>query len=121
MKGMTASKWLASRDVKFRGEAAIMLSRLQAAAGDSKTTVDKHAIIGLGQGSDGYPKIALAVRKDGLRLYANIHVLAKHQSALGKKLTGKSCVTLKRAADLDDKLLARIVQGSLAAAGLCEE
>ena len=121
MTAMTTTEWLASKDPKYRGEAKLLLTRIQDAAGSAEVSVDEHAILGFGHGRDGYPLVALTVRKDGLRLYANIHVLAKNKTALGKSLTGKSCVTFKRASDIDDKLLARIVRGSLAAKALCEE
>ena len=118
---MTTQQWLASKDPKYRDEAAALLRRIKKTAGKAETSVDRHSIFGFGRGSDGYAKLALAVRKDGLRLYANIFVLAKHKAALGEALTGKSCVTLKRAADIDDKLLARLVTASLAAPALCEK
>jgi hypothetical protein len=54
-------------------------------------------------------------------LYANVHTLAQYKAALGRILTGKSCVTLKRAADIDDKLLKKIVAGSLAPPAICEK
>ena len=114
-------KWLAEKDAKYRGEAQSLLERMTAEAGNAKVSVDRHGILGFGQGADGYPLVALTVRKDGLRLYANTVELAKHKAALGRKLTGKSCVTLKRAADIDDKLLSQIVKGSLANKALCEK
>ena len=117
---MTTAQWLACKAPKYRDEAKALLSRIKGAAGKAKIGIDRHSILGFGCGSDGYPLIALAVRKDGLRLYANTFVLAEHKAALGKRLAGKGCVTLKRAADIDDKLLVRIVKGSLAAKALCE-
>jgi len=118
---MITDEWLAGKDARYRGEAEILLAQMQKAAGKVEVTVDKHSILGLGRDSKNYPKIALTVRKDGLRLYANVSVLAKYKAALGKTLTGKCCVTLKRAADIDGKLLARIVKDSLAANGLREK
>jgi hypothetical protein len=113
-----AKKWLAEKDPKFRDEAQSLLERMTADAGNAKVSVDRHGILGFGEGADGYPLVALTVRKDGLRLYANTFELAKHKAALGKTLTGKSCVTLRRASDIHDKLLSKIVKGSLAAKAL---
>ena len=113
-------EWAASKDQKYRGEAEALAARLEARAGKAEISIDRHGILGFGRGADGYPLIGLTVRKDGLRLYANIYALAEHKAALGKKHTGKSCVTLKRAADLDDTLLDKIVRGSLAASAMCE-
>ena len=118
---MTMEEWLAAKDPKYRGEAAALLARLKDKVGEAEVRIDGHAILGFGRGSDGYALIALTVRKDGLRLYANVGELAKHKAALGKSLTGKSCVTLKRASDIDDKLLDRIVRGSFEAEAISRE
>ena len=66
---MALKKWLAEKDPKFRDEAQSLLERMTADAGNAKVSVDRHGILGFGESADGYPLVALTVRKDGLRLY----------------------------------------------------
>ena len=82
--------WLATKEARYREQAHELLARMAAKVGKAEVSVDKHGILGFGRGSDGFPLLALAVRRDGLRLYANIFVLMQHKAALGKTLTGKS-------------------------------
>ena len=84
-----AKKWLAEKDPKFRDEAQSLLERMTADAGNAKVSVDRHGILGFGESADGYPLVALTVRKDGLRLYANTFELAKHKAALGRDSHGQ--------------------------------
>jgi len=117
----TLEEWIESRDPKYREEACKLLDRIAAIAPDAPVIVRNDGMAGFGDSGDGYFLIGMAVRKDGLRLYANVRELKKHTEALGKKLTGKSCVTLKRSDDLADDLLAQIVTGSLAAPSMAVE
>jgi hypothetical protein len=117
---MTVSEWVAGQDSRFRGEAATLAERIARRAAASEVRVDRHGILGFGCGADGHPLVALAVRKDGLRLYANVAVVAAQAAALGRKRTGKSCISLRRAADIDDDLLTSIVDGSLQSPAMCE-
>lgn len=110
---MTPRQWLASQDARFRAEAEALHGRIVAIV--PKAPVEVTSMLGYGRGSDGFAQLAFAVRKDGLRLYGNVGVLARHKAALGRRLTGKSCVTLKRADELDEALLRTIVRESLAA------
>lgn len=59
--------------------------------------------------------IGLAVRKNGICFYANAVVSAQHKAALGKRLSGKTCVTLKRASDPAPKLLDALITAGLKA------
>jgi hypothetical protein len=113
--------WNTARGSKHRGEAETLFKRIRAIAPKAELSVDKHGIIGFGRGADNFPLVCMTIRADGLRFYASPPVLAKQKAKLGKHLTGKSCVTLKRSAELDDALLTRIVEGSLAANLFCPD
>ncbi len=117
----TLEAWIDERDPKYREEARKLIDRIRAIAPNAPVIVRNDGLAGFGDSGDGYFLIGLAVRKDGLRLYASVRELKNHTEALGKKLTGKSCVTLKRGDDLDDELLTQIVEGSLAAPAMAVE
>jgi uncharacterized protein YdhG (YjbR/CyaY superfamily) len=117
----TLEEWIESRDPKYREEARTLLGRITAIAPEAPVIVRNDGLAGFGDSGDGYFLIGMAVRKDGLRLYASVRELKNHTEALGKKLTGKSCVTLKRSDDLTDDLLVPIVTGSLSAPSIAVE
>lgn len=57
-------------------------------------------------------------RKDSLTLYLmpNLDAHAKHLSKLGKHRTGKSCLYIKRLADVDQAVLKRMIEDGVKAA-----
>lgn len=116
----TIEEWLETRDPKYQMEARSFLAKVNSIAPDVQPEVKSDGIVGFGSGADGYFLLAFTVRKDGLRMYANVRELAKHKEALGRKLTGKSCVTLKKVTEIDDELLTTIVKSSLAARAMAE-
>lgn len=115
------TRWLTKQDAKYRTEAEALIVRIRALAPAAPLRFHGAAILGFGTGADDFMLIGLAVRKDGIRFYANAAVLAQHKATLGKRLSGKTCVTLKHASDLEPKLLDTIVKESLKAKSIAAE
>jgi len=59
---------------------------------------------------DGTWLVGFATRSKGAMLYIMVHeVLARHEKALGKRITGKSCVELRETDDLPISRLKALV------------
>jgi hypothetical protein len=76
-------EWTVSKERKYRGEAKAFPARLKTRAGKAEIRVDRHGILGFGDRR--YQLIGLTVRKDSLRLYANIYALAAHKACLARR------------------------------------
>lgn len=113
----------AIEDAQRRDDCKAVCAMMQAAAGAPPRMWGK-SIVGFGHydyqyasGRSGtWMRIGFAPRKRDLTLYimAGFDDYAELLDALGKHKTGKSCLYVKRLADLDTTVLQRLIERSLA-------
>lgn len=123
--GATVSAFIAAiKDETRRADANTLAKLMQAASGE-KPTMWGPSIIGFGtchykyeSGREGdMPMVCFSPRKSELVLYSLLGnegseaLLAK----LGKHKTGKGCLYIKTLTDVDQKILEKMVQKSVAA------
>ena len=107
-----------------RKDSRTVASLMRAATG-AKATMWGTNIVGFGRqpitGANGratdWPTAAFAPRSTGLVLYLDPEVLAAHplRSRLGPHRVGKSCLYIKRLADVDVEILESLVTASVRA------
>lgn len=114
----------AIRESERRRDARTVAAIMRAATG-SRATMWGPTIIGFGRhpitGSTGrateWPVAAFAPRSTGLVLYFTADFLSRHPllARLGKHRVGKSCLYIRRLADVDLTILRRLLSSSVQA------
>ena len=109
-------------DVQRRADCYAVAAMMRAATG-AEAVMWGHAIVGFGSRpiryADGreleWPVIAFSPRKSDLTLYLATEFPTREAllAKLGKHREGKSCVYIKRLADVDQKVLERLIKASL--------
>jgi hypothetical protein len=110
-------------DQERRNDAKALLKLMRAATGEVPKMWGP-SIIGFGSyhyvydsGREGdAPVVGFSPRKSALVLYLHLGdgEVAKALPQLGKHTTGKGCLYVKRMADVDPKVLERIIRGAFA-------
>jgi hypothetical protein len=111
---MTPKAVFAKAPEKYRTTAEELHDVISKQLGEHAVEVSSHGIIGYGKGEDGFILAGLAIRSAGVMLYASADVLTDYEDELGKKRTGKTCLRLRKLADVSSEVLADIVRRSLA-------
>ena len=109
-------------DNQQRADAQKISAMMRAATGSRAKMWGTH-IIGFGSyhykyasGQEGdWPIVGLSPRKQNLSLYImpGFGRFDKLMAKLGKFKTGKSCLYIKRLADVDEKVLEKLIDGSV--------
>ena len=109
-------------DVQRRADCYAVAAMMRAAT-KAEAVMWGHAIVGFGSrtvryadGKEmGWPVIAFSPRKSDLTLYLTSDFPTREAllAKLGKHRQGKSCVYIKRLADVDQAVLARLIKASL--------
>jgi len=122
---VTLKEFLASvADVQRRADCKVVADMMQAATGE-KAVLWGASIVGFGRhlisyanGSEAeWPIVGFSPRKNDLTLYI-MPGFSRHDellARLGKHKTGKSCLYLKRLADIDTAVLDELIRESVAA------
>ncbi|MEP7314032.1 MAG: DUF1801 domain-containing protein [Pseudomonadota bacterium] len=109
-------------DAQRRADCYAVAAMMRAATA-AEAVMWGHAIVGFGSRAiryaDGrelaWPVIAFSPRKSDLTLYLASEFPTREAllAKLGKHKQGKSCVYLKKLADIDQKILVRLIKASL--------
>ena len=119
----SVSEFLAQQTDERRADCEAIVRMMEAATGEraemwgaSIVGFGRYAYVSSGKTNE-WPQVGYSPRKNDLTLYLmpGFDGFAELMAKLGKHKTGKSCLYLKKLADVDESVLRKLIDGSITA------